>query len=58
MFIFGLEFGAVLVGILLFVLWLKMLRRRLPDESRIRCLWLSFPGVAILGRGHNRLLRS
>jgi hypothetical protein len=51
MFIFGLEFGAVLVGILLFVLWIKMLHRDLPDESRIRCLWLSFFSVAILDAG-------
>ena len=51
MFIFGLEFGAVLVGILLFVLWMKMLRRDLPDESRIRCLWLSFFSIAVLDAG-------
>jgi phosphoglycerol transferase MdoB-like AlkP superfamily enzyme len=51
MFIFGLEFGAVLVGILLFVVWMKMLRRDLPDESRIRCLWLSFFSIAVLNAG-------
>ena len=50
-FIFGLEFGAVLVGILLFVVWTRMLRRDLRDESRIRCLWLSFFGVAVLITG-------
>jgi hypothetical protein len=50
-FIFGLEFGAVLVGILLFVVWLRMLRRDLPDESRIRSLWLSFFGIAVLITG-------
>jgi hypothetical protein len=50
-FIFGLEFGAVLVGILLFVVWMRMLRRDLPDESRIRCLWLSFFGIAVLITG-------
>jgi len=51
MFIFGLEFGAVLVGILLFVLWMKMLRRDLPDESRIRRLWMSFFSIAVLDAG-------
>lgn len=50
-FIFGLEFGAVLAGILLFVVWMRMLRRDLPDESRIRCLWLSFFGIAVLITG-------
>lgn len=50
-FIFGLEFGAVIAGILLFVVWLKMLRRDLPDASRIRCLWLSFFGIAVLITG-------
>ena len=50
-FIFGLEFGAVLVGGLLFWAWLRMLRQDLPDEKRIRCLWLSFFGVAVLITG-------
>lgn len=50
-FIFGLEFGAVLAGILLFAVWTRMLRRDLPDESRIRCLWLSFFGIAVLITG-------
>jgi hypothetical protein len=46
-----LEFGAVLAGIMLFVVWMRMLRRDLPDESRIRCLWLSFFGIAVLITG-------
>ena len=50
-FIFGVEFGAVLVGILLYVVWMKMLRRDLPNESRIRCLWLTFFGTAVLIAG-------
>ena len=28
-----------------------MLRQDLPDEKRIRCLWLSFFGVAVLITG-------
>ncbi len=50
-FIFGVEFGAVLVGILLYVVWMRMLRRDLPDESRVKCLWLSFFGTAVLIAG-------
>lgn len=49
--IFGLEFGAVLVGIMLTVAWLRLLRRDLPDESRIKCLWLMFLGVTVLFTG-------
>jgi len=58
MFIFGLEFGAVLVGILLFVLWMKMLRRDLP-----RRITDPLPVAELLQRRrpgcrHNHLLRS
>lgn len=49
--IFGLEFGAVLVGIMLTIVWLRLLRKDLPDESRIKCLWLVFFGVAVLLTG-------
>jgi hypothetical protein len=46
--IFGLELVGVATGITLFVLWTRLLRRDLPAESRIRCLWLAFAGCAIL----------
>lgn len=49
--IFGLEFGAVLVGLLLLVVWLRLLRKDLPDESRIKCLWLTFFGITVLLAG-------
>jgi hypothetical protein len=49
--IFGLEFGAVLVGLMLAVVWLRLLRRDLPDESRIKCLWLTFFGITVLTAG-------
>jgi hypothetical protein len=49
--IFGLEFAAVLVGIMLTIAWLRLLRKDLPDESRIRSLWLVFFGIAVLLAG-------
>jgi hypothetical protein len=36
---------------MLFIVWIRLLRRDLPDESRIRCLWLSFLGIAALLTG-------
>jgi hypothetical protein len=49
--IFGLEFAAVLVGIMLTIAWLRLLRKDLPDESRIKSLWLVFFGIAVLLAG-------
>jgi hypothetical protein len=49
--IFGLEFAAVPVGIMLTIAWLRLLRKGLSDESRIKCLWLIFFGVAELLTG-------
>jgi hypothetical protein len=49
--IFGLEFGAVLVGIMLVIVWLRLLRKDLPDESRIKSLWLMFFGITELLTG-------
>ncbi len=46
--IFGLESVGVVTGIVLFVLWTRLIRRDLPVESRIRCLWLAFAGTAML----------
>ncbi len=33
---------------MLFVVWTRLMRTDLPDESRIRCLWLAFAGRAML----------
>lgn len=49
--IFGLEFAAVLVGIALTIAWLRLLRKDLPDESRIKSLWLTFFGITVLFTG-------
>ena len=49
--IFGLEFAAVPVGIMLTIAWLRLLRKDLPDESRIKNLWLTFFGVSVLITG-------
>ena len=46
--IFGLEFMGVLVGVMLLVVWTRLLRPGLAVESRIRCLWLAFGGTAML----------
>jgi hypothetical protein len=46
--IFGLEFVGVCTGVLLFVVWTRLIRTDLPTESRIRCLWLAFAGTAML----------
>lgn len=49
--IFGLEFAAVLVGVVLTISWLRLLRKGLPDESRIKSLWLVFSGITVLLTG-------
>jgi hypothetical protein len=46
--VFALEVVGVLTGSVLFVTWLRLIRPQLPIETRIRCLWLVFAGVAIL----------
>lgn len=46
--IFGLESIGVLTGVVLFVVWTRLIKTDLPVESRIRCLWLAFAGVAML----------
>jgi hypothetical protein len=51
MWVFGVEFGAVLVGIMITIVWLRLLRKDLPDESRIKSLWLTFFGVTVLLAG-------
>lgn len=44
----ALELVGVTTGITLFVMWTRMFRQSLPPESRIRCLWVAFAGVAII----------
>jgi hypothetical protein len=46
--IWGLEFMGVLVGVALFAVWTRLIRRDLTPQSRIRCLWLAFAGTAML----------
>ena len=45
---FGLEVVGVLTGVTVFAVWTRLIRTDLGPESRIRCLWLAFTGVAIL----------
>ncbi len=45
---FGLEVVGVLTGVTVFAVWTRLIRTDLALESRIRCLWLAFAGVAIL----------
>lgn len=45
---FGLEVVGVIAGVTVFAVWTRLIRPDLPVESRIRCLWLAFAGVAIL----------
>ncbi|OBI83146.1 emopamil-binding protein [Mycobacterium sp. E740] len=46
--IFGLEFVGVVVGVMLFAVWTRLIKPGLTVESRIRCLWLAFAGTAML----------
>lgn len=45
---FALEVVGVTTGVTLFVVWTRLIRPDLALESRIRCLWVAFAGVAIL----------
>jgi hypothetical protein len=46
--VFALEVVGVCTGITLFVTWTRLLRPQLGTETRIRCLWVVFAGVAVL----------
>lgn len=46
--IFALEIVGVLTGATVFVMWTRLIRTGLPPETRIRCLWVTFTGCAIL----------
>jgi hypothetical protein len=45
---FGLEVVGVITGVTVFSVWIRLIRPDLAAESRIRCLWLAFAGVAVL----------
>jgi hypothetical protein len=45
---FALEVVGVVTGVTVFVTWTRLIRPNLALESRIRCLWVAFAGVAIL----------
>ncbi|KMO80620.1 emopamil-binding protein [Mycolicibacterium chubuense] len=45
---FALEVVGVVTGITVFIVWTRLIRPGLPLESRIRCLWLAFTGVAVI----------
>lgn len=47
-YIFGIEFAAVMAGVAVFFAWLKLIRTDLGDEERIRNLWVSMTGIAML----------
>ena len=46
--VFALEIVGVGTGTTLFVMWTRLVRSDLPSESRIRCLWVTFAGIAVL----------
>lgn len=45
---FALEVVGVTTGVTIFVMWSRLVRPTLSVESRIRCLWVAFAGVAVL----------
>ena len=46
--IFALEVVGVITGVIVFVMWTRLIKVDLPAESRIRCLWGAFAGCAVL----------
>ena len=45
---FGLEVVGVTTGVVVFAIWTRLIRPELAADSRIRCLWIVFAGVAVL----------
>ena len=45
---FGLEIVGVTTGVIVIIMWSRLIRADLPAESRIRCLWVAFAGIAVL----------
>lgn len=46
--VFALEIVGVGTGVTVFVMWTRLIRSSLSPESRIRCLWVVFAGIAVL----------
>lgn len=46
--VFALEIVGVTTGLTVFVMWTRLIRPGLAVESRIRCLWVTFAGIAVL----------
>ncbi|GAB3236545.1 emopamil-binding protein [Mycolicibacterium hippocampi] len=46
--IFALEVVGVVTGVIVFVMWTRLIKVDLSTESRIRCLWGAFAGCAVL----------
>ena len=45
---FALEVVGVTTGVIVLTMWTRLTRPTLSSESRIRCLWIAFAGVAVL----------
>jgi len=45
---FALEIVGVTTGVIVIIMWTRLIRPDLPAESRIRCLWVAFTGIAVL----------
>ena len=46
--IFALEVVGVITGVIVFLIWTRLIKVDLSAESRIRCLWAAFAGCAVL----------
>jgi hypothetical protein len=45
---FALEVVGVTTGIVVVTMWTRLIQPSLSTESRIRCLWVTFAGIAVL----------
>lgn len=45
---FGLEVVGVTTGVVVIVMWTRLIKTDLPRESRIRSLWIAFACIAVL----------
>jgi len=46
--IFALEVVGVTTGVVVFLMWTRLIKPELSQESRIRCLWVAFAGCSVL----------